>query len=105
MRIKDLRIDYENRILIINGVKVNFAVDLVLRRKDGWDESMLLNPEKMNAQKMPVPMVIDLTGVDAYIEQKNIEAAVKHVLKEMNPGQSDQGKEIVSNTPSEHEGH
>lgn len=105
MRIKDLRIDYENRILIINGMKVDFAVDLVLHRKDGWNEGVLLNPGCMNQQRVPVRLAIDLTGIDAYTELRNIEATMRRVLAEMNPGQSDQGKEIISNTPSEHEGH
>ncbi len=104
MRIKDLRLDYENRILIINGVKVDFAVDLILHRKDGWDESVLLNPGCMNQQRGPARLAIDLTGIDAYTELRNIEAAMRRVLAEITPDQNDRGLRVNS-TPSEHEGH
>lgn len=81
-RVEDVKLDYSNGILIINGEKIKEPVKVTVKEMDGWDISKLFNCEKCKQVDIPPELIIDTRKFVNELEKQEMKEIIRGVMKE-----------------------
>lgn len=81
MKIQDIFLDYESGILKINGRTSRIPVRVIMKSSDGWNSSKIFNSEAQGQYEVIPELVLDVTQVEEFIDQKRLTGIVERSIK------------------------
>lgn len=88
-RIKNITLDYENGIVLVNGKKPPFPIRVTLIQEDGWNPCKLMNyeQEKMSEEAIEkgdtdiADVVIDVSKITSIESQKRQRLVIRSEIE------------------------